>query len=295
MTNNINIYKPPHSRRLTKEERFEVSENFLPVGALLLAGGGLIAAGLEMAAPAWVNMWLLCVGLFLLAKAAVLPTADRLAFVFLWPGLDAAAFLRKPTEAMPLMRRGTVNLIIGTVTIWGMAHTVADPFVATWVAMVGFIFALHCGVFTLLAAGWRNQGRDVKPLMSATVLTGSVTEFWGKRWNHAFRDVAHTLLFKPVTRRFGAMAGMWAVFLASGLAHEVVVSVPAGAGYGGPTVYFALQALGMSLERGCPIKPGLFWRLRALVFLLLPLPLLFHTPFVMNVCHPFFNAIGALP
>ena len=91
------------------------------------------------------------------------------------------------------------------------------------------------------------------------------------------------------------MAGMWAVFLVSGLAHELVISVPAGAGYGGPTAYFALQAVGLTLERGCPLKSGWIWRLRAWLFLLLPLPLLFHPPFVMNVCHPFFQTIGALP
>ena len=56
-----------------------------------------------------------------------------------------------------------------------------------------------------------------------------------------------------------------------------------------------LQGFGMLLERGCPIKSSMFWRLRTLAFLLVPLPLLFHTPFVMNVCHPFFQAVGALP
>ncbi len=293
MTNQTNICKPPFARRLTKEERTEALQ---PSAALVLAGGLiLLMAGLFAPVQGWLHMWLSCGGLYLLAKAAVLPERDRLAFVLLWPGLDARAFLRPAVEAIPLKKRGTINLLAGACLIWVVARAIPHPFAATWVAMVGFILTLHCGIFTLLAAVWRRLGRDVMPLMEAPLLTASVTEFWGRRWNHAFRDVAHALLFKPVSRRFGALAGVWAVFLASGLVHELVVSVPAGAGYGGPTLYFLIQALALSLERGCPLKQRWIWRLRALAFLLLPLPLLFPRPFVMNVCHPFIHFIGALP
>ena len=294
MTNKTNICRAPCSRRLTKDDWCEPT-GLAPVAGLLAFGLGLMWVGLCANLPAWGRMWLLCVALFLMAKSAVLPAHDRAAFVFLWPGFDAKAFIRMAKTEIPLALRGSVNLFIGIGLIWMVARQVAEPFAATWIAMVGLILAMHCGLFTLLAAGWRKRGRDVMPLMDAPLLTASVTEFWGKRWNHAFRDVAHAILFKPVTRKWGALAGMWAVFIASGLVHEVVVSVPAGAGYGGPTLYFALQAIGMSLERGCPIKQRWIWRLRALAVLLLPLPLLFHRPFVMNVCHPFFQTIGALP
>ena len=295
MTNNMKMYNPPHSRRLTKDERMEAGENVLLVTGLLLASGIMTLAAFEWSRTPWERMWWLCAALFVMAKAAVLPEQSRAAFVVLWPGMDAVAFNRRAMEDIPLVYRGLVNGALGLTLIWAVARQVADPFAATWTAMVGFILAVHCGAFTLLAAFWRTRGRDVMPLMQAPLFAGSVTEFWGRRWNHAFRDVAHAILFKPVTRRFGAMAGMWAVFLVSGLAHELVISVPAGAGYGGPTAYFALQAVGLTLERGCPLKSGWIWRLRAWLFLLLPLPLLFHPPFVMNVCHPFFQTIGALP
>ncbi|MDB6139864.1 MAG: hypothetical protein JWO94_2936 [Verrucomicrobiaceae bacterium] len=294
MTNKTNICKPPCSRRLTKEDRSE-AVTFGPVAALLGTGVVLIGLGLASPLPAWGRMWLLCIALFLMAKAAVLPAQDKAAFVFGWPGMDAGAFTRRATQPIYLIGRGSVNIVIGASLMGLVARQIADPLAATWVAMVGFIFFLHCGLFTLLAAYRRSRGRDVMPLMQAPLLTASVTEFWGKRWNHAFRDVAHAMLFKPVTRKYGALAGMWAVFLVSGLVHELVISVPAGAGYGGPTCYFALQAAVMSVERGCPVKQRWIWRLRALAVLLLPLPLLFHPPFVMNVCHPFFQTIGALP
>ncbi len=295
MTANTNTTRPPCTRRLTKEYRDEPGDGRLPVFGLLSLSLALVVAGVAYAQPAWLQMWLLCGALFLAAKASVLPQQDVFAFVFLWPGLDSQAFSRPVARRMSLLGRGIANLVVGLAFIFVIARQMPSSFAATWVAMIGLILAMHCGVFTLLAAFWRSRGRDVAPLMQAPLLAASVTEFWGRRWNHAFRDVAHAVLFKPVTRRFGAVTGMWAVFLASGLAHELVISMPARAGFGGPTLYFALQAIAMSLERGCPIKSSLFWRLRAWVFLLAPLPLLFHPPFVMNVCHPFFQAIGALP
>ena len=295
MTINTSICKPPHSRRLTKEERTDSHPHEWAAALIILLGISVGVVGVVWDVQSWVRMWLLCGSLFLIAKAMVLPHQDRAAFLFLWPGMDACGFGRRAKGHVPMVRRGVVNLAVGVSLIWGVAPLFDSPFAGTWVAMVGFIFAIHCGVFTLLATGWRNRGRDVMPLMDAPLLAASVTEFWGKRWNHAFHDVAMPVLFKPVARRLGVLAGTWAVFLASGLAHEWVVSYPAGAGYGGPSAYFALQAVGVSLERGCPIKSRWIWRLRALAFLLLPLPLLFHSPFVMNVCHPFFQFLNALP
>jgi len=295
MTANKKTVRPPCTRRLTKEHRDEHGASQLPAFGVLTLGFALACVGMAFPWPEWRQMWLFCAALFFAAKAVVLPDHSVLAFTLFWPGLDAQAFNRGVKAHRRLVLSGMFNFGIGLALIFIAARRVPSSFAGTWVAMIGFVLALHCGVFTLLAAWWRSLGRDVAPLMEAPLLAGSVTEFWGRRWNNAFRDVAHAILFKPVTRRFGAVAGMWAVFIASGVAHELVISVPARAGFGGPTLYFALQAFAMSLERGCPIKSTLFWRLRALAILLAPLPLLFHTPFVMNVCHPFFQAIGALP
>lgn len=246
-------------------------------------------------------MWLAAGTLFLLGKAVVLRQAktgtlsDRFAFTLFWPGMDYRAFVRAPREALRLLPRGLVNMLAGGVLTWVVARQAPNSFAATWVCMVGFIWALHGGVFTLLAAFWRDRGRDATPLMRAPLLAASVTEFWGKRWNHGFRDLVHEGLFKPVARKLGPQAAMVTVFIVSGLIHELVVTVPAGGGYGGPTLYFALQALGVWLECGCPLKSQFIWRARTFAFVLLPLPLAFPEPFVMNVCRPFFQFIGALP
>jgi alginate O-acetyltransferase complex protein AlgI len=144
--------------------------------------------------------------------------------------------------------------------------------------------------------------------MRFPVGASSLSEFWGRRWNLAFRDLAHRLVFAPVTRRWGHQAALWASFAASGLAHELVISVPAGAGFGLPTAYFLLQALGITLERKAdtPVRHqagsdgsarASFLRrwLRTHAFTLLPAFILFHPPFVERVMVPFFRVIGALP
>ncbi len=50
--------------------------------------------------------------------------------------------------------------------------------------------------------------------------------FWGQRWNRAFRDACYGSLFLPVVERRGPVAGVAAVFLFSGIVHEVAISVP---------------------------------------------------------------------
>jgi hypothetical protein len=254
-------------------------------------------------------MWLISGALFVGAKVALLRCnwsrlnglqsrrdwATMLSFIALWPGMDVRAFIRQAVVQVPLITRGLLNLMGGAMLIWGIARLPNDPRWGAWVAMFGLGIALHGGVFTLFAAFWRSRGRDVKPLLDCPLMAASVTEFWSKRWNVAFRDLAHVLLFKPITKRWGARAASWSVFLASGFVHELVITVPARGGFGGPTAYFALQALGIWVERGCQCKRGNpIWRLRALAFLIVPLPLLFPPVFMERVAVPFFRFLHAL-
>src|SRR5437588_4021359 len=89
---------------------------------------------------------------------------------------------------------------------------------------------------------------------------------------------------------------MLATFFASGLVHEIVITVPAGGGYGGPTLYFVLQCLATCLERRTVrLRRGPAARLFAAIVLLAPLPLLFPTPFVLRVILPFLHALGSYP
>lgn len=163
--------------------------------------------------------------------------------------------------------------------------------------MVGLILMLHFGSFALLAACWQRNGVPVKAIMNRPAAALSVAEFWARRWNRAFNDLAHPLIFRPIARRWGSHAALWITFGVSGLAHEMLISFPARAGYGRPTLYFLLQALGIALEKrfalgnAGPIPRWLFTH----AFTVLPAFVLFHPPFVERVMVPFFHTIGALP
>jgi alginate O-acetyltransferase complex protein AlgI len=85
----------------------------------------------------------------------------------------------------------------------------------------------------------------------------------------------------------------------SGLIHELVISFPAGAGYGLPTGYFTLQGLGVVLEcskvgQRFGLSRGFSGRLFTLVLTVAPAFRLFHPPFVERVILPFMHAVGAL-
>ena len=165
--------------------------------------------------------------------------------------------------------------------------------------MIGIVLILHFGLFQLLSCFWRSLGIEARPIMNRPLASTSLSEFWGRRWNTAFRDLAHRFLFRPFTAWFGPRFGLFAGFLFSGAVHDLVISVPAQGGYGGPTAFFAIQGAAIIFERsafGRRIGLGRGWPGRAFTFLVLVAPvfLLFHRPFVVRVIVPFMRAIGAL-
>lgn len=271
--------------------------------AFLIAVGCLAACCIYIEVR-WLVMWLIasalfftCKGLTILATKDRPETSDFIAYLLLWPGLNPSRFVsatRDPETG--IARGGIVNLLFGSALLWMVTRRMADqPMIAAWIGMVGLVFVLHFGLFRLIAAFWMRRGRGVEPLMRCPIAAASLTDFWSRRWNLAFRDVSHALVFRPVSARWGPSAATWAVFGLSGVLHELVTSVPAGAGFGGQTAYFLLQALGIHLARNLNIRTGIAARLWALGFILLPLGLLFHPPFVHRVMIPFFQFIGALP
>ncbi len=88
-----------------------------------------------------------------------------------------------------------------------------------------------------------------------------------------------------------------AVFIASGLVHDAVISIPARAGMGLPTLYFAIQGLGVLFEHSrlgkrIGTRTGVTGRLFCATVTLGPIFLLFHQPFVEQVVVPMLAMIG---
>ena len=187
------------------------------------------------------------------------------------------------------------EILLGAVLLFGLARFAPHPLLTGWIGMIGMIFILHFGFFAVLAIGWRDYGIDVRPIMDVPLKSTTLGEFWGRRWNGAFNQLAFEIVFRPVARRTGPILGTILAFLASGLIHELVISLPARAGYSLPTAYFLLQGCGVLVQhRVTKIRRGMAGRFFTIFVVALPAFWLFHPPFVRNVILPFMKAIGAL-
>jgi alginate O-acetyltransferase complex protein AlgI len=228
----------------------------------------------------------------------------QLAYLFGWVGLDVEEFCtpapRQMEVAVSEWAVAALMTVCGAALLWGVIPQLhAFPAVAIGgLGFAGLILFLHFGLFHLLALAWRRAGVGVEPIMHMPLLATSLADFWGQRWNRAYRRVSYDWFFRPAVNRFGLVSGTLVAFFASGIIHDLVVSVPAGAGYGGPTAYFVIQGLGLLLERAAAWRrltsrfPVCGW-LYTLVFLIGPVGLLFHDPFLTRVIVPFLEMIGA--
>jgi hypothetical protein len=114
-----------------------------------------------------------------------------------------------------------------------------------------------------------------------------------------FRQLSYDFIFRPLYRPLGGKTASFLVFVASGLIHDLVISLPARGGYGLPTVYFLLQGTGIMIERArigkrAGLGQGVRGWLYMAVVVIGPAFLLFHPWFVLRVILPFMHAVLAL-
>ena len=265
---------------------------------------------LDAREPAGIRM-LAIIGTLLYAMKAVVTVEARgqgapplalgrwLVFAALWPGMRPGPFSRAGVAPLPgagsLAGKGLMRITIGVVLVALARLTWIETrsrLLATTLLLPGLSLIVHFGVFDVLAGAWRWAGIDCKPLFRSPLRSTSLGEFWGRRWNLAFSEMAALALYQPLVRRAGRGIALAASFLGSGLLHELAISVPVHAGYGLPLSYFALQGTLLMIEgrlarSGQPIdrRPwiGRTW---TLVWLLVPLPILFHRPFLAGVLWP---------
>jgi alginate O-acetyltransferase complex protein AlgI len=272
------------------------------------------AIALRSFMPAWVFMWALSFAIFAglkwmtwwKARPRVAHSAPRsFAYLLAWPGMDADAFLdaeNRPDK--PTAREwvwGALKTALGVGLVWIVARRIPEQqsLLRGWTGLFGVIFLLHFGSFHLIALYWQAMGINAEPIMSKPILSKTLSEFWGKRWNLGFRQLAHDLIFRPLYKRTGVATAGLLVFVASGLIHDLVISLPARGGYGLPTGYFILQGLGVTLERSAlgrrlGLRDGPTARVFMLIVTAAPAFWLFHPPFVLRVILPFMRAIHAL-
>ena len=149
-----------------------------------------VVAFMPASAPPWVRMWVMAVAVFTGCKwltlrqtpAPAVSLGPRLGYLFLWPGLDAAAFLTGTARSRPTHGEwlfATAKLLVGIILLWWVYPALDGQhwLVRGWAVMVGFIFLCHFGSFHLLSCAWRSVGVDAKPLMNWPVraVSGGLT------------------------------------------------------------------------------------------------------------------------
>src|SRR5262245_12970722 len=119
-----------------------------------------------------------------------------------WPGMDASAFLRGHVDKGPVLQdwiSAAGHVVLGATLFWCVGPCVAEPLARGWLGMIGLVLMLHFGLFRLTSCWWRSHGVDAEPIMERPLAAESVSDFWGRRWNRAFRDLTHRFLFRPLS------------------------------------------------------------------------------------------------
>lgn len=235
-------------------------------------------------------MWVLAGLLWILFKSMDFRAEGGAALVdpryFAWVGTDAAAFRRDRRNGDRLLvnRAKPLLFIAAALGMLGfLAPEFDDPIMVGWVGIAAMLCLLHFGLFDLLAVFWDSRGYSVIPIMDSPWKAASLADFWGNRWNRAFSRWARIHVFRRLSRRYGSSLGLIGGFLVSGLVHEIVISFPAGSGWGLPTLYFLMQGAGVLCQRSIRCLRG---TLPTLIAVLCPAPLLFHPPFLERVFAP---------
>lgn len=284
------------------------------VGFLPLFVFPILALILRVHTAPWVFMWAMTLALYAGCKwltyreairYGITPSRGRAAaYLLAWPGMDASDFLN--TKNVPTKPPWTDWLFAaakfdaGVIMVWIIARLLfsGHPIVAAWAGMIGVVLILHFGLFHFLSMFWRQTGIQATPVMQNPVAATSLTEFWGRRWNTAFNELAFRFSFRPLRHFTTHRIATLLVFGLSGLIHELVISLPARGGYGLPTLYFLIQGCGIVIERSrFGRRLGLGHSPRARAFALFvtvsPVCCLFHPQFIINVILPMLTAIGA--
>lgn len=302
---------------LSKAEQVESADlvrNSSWIGWLPILALPITAIACRNLFSAWAFMWILSFAIFIglkwltwwKARGMVEHPAWRsTAYLLAWPGMDAEAYLDVDQQVLPPSAKtwvwASLETVLGAVLLWVVARSVPqrEALLRGWIGMVGLILLLHFGTFQIVSLMWQSIGVKAPPIMMGPLRAVSLSEFWGRRWNLGFRQLAHELIFRPLYRTVGVGLAGFLVFVASGLIHDLVISLPARGGYGLPTGYFVLQGVGITMERstfGKRIGLGhgrIGWLFMAL-FVIAPVFWLFHPWFVLRVILPFMHAIHAL-
>lgn len=263
--------------------------------------------------PPWLRFVVVVGPLYLAIKVDLLrrlPGSGRprggalLLYVAGWPGMSVAPFVhrdraagRRDEAAGRWAYQGAAVLAVGAGCWWLLTVAAGrlGPTAVGWLGVVVVLTTVHLGACDLWTAALRRAGFPVRRLFRDPLASRTLGEFWSKRWNLAFVEMNQVYVLPRLAGRRASSASrvapLVAAFAVSGVLHEVAISVPVAAGFGGPMLYFLLHGALVAAEDrlGVTRWPSLLTRAWTWAAVLLPLPLLFHDAFRAALVAPIFD------
>jgi hypothetical protein len=227
--------------------------------------------------------------------------ASLLLWALVWPDPRPETFSARtapPTDADREFLKGALCSLGGLALTVLLALTwptlPAGP--RSFAGLLALFMLLHLGAVRLLFAALRLGGWPVEPLFRDPLRSASLREFWGRRWNLAFVAMNQRLLRPLFPAGCPPALVVLGLFVISGLLHELAITYPSGAAFGGPLAYFALHGLGVLVEGALrlPARRPRLARACAWTLVLAPLPLLFPAAFRGAFIDPLFAALSGL-
>lgn len=146
---------------------------------------------------------------------------------------------------------------------------------------VAAVIGLVQSVIDLVRLVHAAFGVHVPPIQREPLLSTSVRDFWGRRWNRTVSDWLRRYVFAPLARRGHPVLGIVAAFAASAAFHFYIVIVPLGIAEGlVMAAFFLAQVPLIFIERRALTGAGRLERRLFAIFGLAATSPLFTIPFV---------------
>lgn len=185
-----------------------------------------------------------------------------------------------PGADLATLARMLIAAAVAALTMWYALEFLDLPrrFLLWAQLACALVFAYSLMEFTaaLIRALHRLAGIDVPPLQRDPVLSCSVSEFWGERWNLPITRWLNEFFFRPLTRAGHPMSGIALAFVVSTALHAWLFFAAIGwKGALSSSLFFLVQIPALVIERRLLVRqwPTIARRAWTLGFLLLTSPL----------------------
>jgi alginate O-acetyltransferase complex protein AlgI len=208
-------------------------------------------------------------------------------FGFLWFGMDPGTFAKKRAGLSYKgdLGWGLLMMVVGFTMAWVVWTFEYRDILLMFVPMsLGF----HFGALRVLKAIHRSFGFPVRTLFPNLLKAQGMGDFWSRRWNVGYSQMMQRVVGRPLGNIVGRDGGVMAVFLVSGLLHEVAITLPVMAGWGCPTLYFVFHGGLAVWERRTGRRLG---KVLTLILVSAPLGFLFPQVFQVEVIERFLGVM----